>query len=44
MLFGMIAPNNYGAFSLETVVIVSALGAAVIWGLIKMSHKVGQDI
>ncbi|NBX69280.1 MAG: hypothetical protein EBR01_10010 [Proteobacteria bacterium] len=44
MLFGMIAPNNYGAFSWGTVVIVSVVGSVVIWGLIKMSHKVGQTV
>jgi len=44
MLFGMIAPNNYGAFSIGTVVIVSIFSVAVVWGLIKMSHKVGQTV
>ena len=44
MLFAMIAPNNYGAFSMGTLVIVSVIGAGTMWGLIKMSHKVGQTV
>lgn len=44
MLFGMIAPNNYGAFSLCSVVTVSVFSTVIMWGLIKMSHKVGQTV
>jgi uncharacterized membrane protein len=44
MLFGMIAPNNYGAISVGTMVVVIAVGLVVPWGLIKMSAKVGQTI
>lgn len=44
MLFAMIAPNNYGAISVGTVVICVAVGELVIWGLIKTSAKVGTCI
>ena len=44
MLFGMIAPNNYGAFSVCSVVTVSVFSTVIMWGLIKMSHKVGQTV
>lgn len=44
MLFGMIAPSNYGAFSLCSVVTVSVFSTVIMWGLIKMSHKVGQTV
>ncbi len=41
MLFGMIAPNNYGSMSGMTLVICIAVGGAVIWGLYKLAPKVG---
>jgi len=40
MLFGMIGPNNYGAINLVTVIVVTVVGAAVMWGLVKLSAKV----
>ena len=44
MLFCMLAPNNYGAFSLGSLSIVSAISVVTMWGLIKISHKVGQSV
>lgn len=44
MLFAMIAPNNYGAMSGGVLIATIALGCFVIWGFIRMSAKVGQDI
>lgn len=44
MLFAMIAPNNYGAFSICTLLVVSAIGAITMWGFIRMSHKVGRTV
>jgi len=44
MLFGMIAPNNYGAINLGTMIAVIAVGLAVPWCLIKASANVGQTI
>lgn len=44
MLFCMIAPNNYGAFSVLTFVIVAAVGAGVVHLLIKSSYNVGQTV
>lgn len=41
MLFGMIAPNNYGAFSIPTMLIVLVVGLGVIWGLYKIAKQVG---
>jgi hypothetical protein len=42
MLFGMIGPNNYSAFSWGTAFIVTLLGVAVMWSLIRLSPKVGE--
>jgi uncharacterized membrane protein len=44
MLFAMIAPNNYGAMSAGTLLFTIVVGAGTIWGLIKMSPKVGTSI
>lgn len=44
MLFCMIAPNNYGAFDFPTLLAVSAFGVFMIWGMIRMSFKVGQTV
>lgn len=44
MLFGMIAPNNYGAFSWMTLIIVTLVGVAIIYHVIKVSGKVGQTV
>jgi uncharacterized membrane protein len=44
MLFCMIAPNNYGAFSIVTFLVVCVVGAGTVHGLIKMSFKVGQTV
>ena len=44
MLFCMIAPNNYGAFSPCSLAVICVIGAGTMWGLIKMSAKVGQNV
>jgi len=44
LLFSMIAPSNYGAMSVGTLVIVTVVGLGVIHGLIKLSYNVGKDI
>ncbi len=44
MLFCMIAPNNYGAFSIVTFLLVSAIGAATMHFLIKTSATAGSSI
>lgn len=44
MLFGMIAPNNYPSINALTLIVVVAVGLLCIWGMIKMSPKVGTDI
>jgi len=44
MLFAMIAPNNYGAISFGSLLVVIAVGCGTIWLLINASSKVGQDI
>lgn len=42
MLFGMIAPNNYGSASVLAIVLTLVIGMGTIWLLIKASFKVGQ--
>lgn len=44
MLFCMIAPNNFGYFSWPIFIGVSAFAVFNVWGMIRMSFKVGQDI
>ena len=44
MLFGMIAPNNYGAATPLAFVIVMVVGMGTVWFLIKTSFKVGQSV
>lgn len=44
MLFCMIAPNNYGAFSVVTFLIVAAVGAGTVYMLIKKSATAGATI
>jgi uncharacterized membrane protein len=44
MLFGMIAPNNYGSFNLVSLIVVIALGLGTVWGLYKVSPKVGNPL
>ena len=41
MLFGMIAPNNYGSLNFMTLVVVILFAELVIWAAIKISPKVG---
>jgi uncharacterized membrane protein len=43
MLFCMIAPNNYGAFSVVTFLIVAAVGAGTVYLLIKKSATAGAN-
>ena len=46
MLFGMLLPNHGGAltaFDLPTLLIVTAVGLALIWHAIKFSPKVGTS-
>jgi uncharacterized membrane protein len=40
MLFGMIAPNNYGAINILTVLTVVVIGSGTVWVLIKKSSTV----
>ncbi len=42
MLFGMIAPNNYGSLNLCTLLVVVAIAVGTIYTLYKVSPKVGQ--
>jgi len=42
MLFAMIAPNNYGSINAVTLLVSIVVGCGTVWGLIKMSPKVGQ--
>lgn len=42
MLFGMIAPNNYGTINFMTLVVVVVVSLGTVYCLIKMSPKVGQ--
>lgn len=44
MLFAMVAPNNYGAMSVGTLLITIAVGLGLVWGLIKISPKVGTSV
>jgi uncharacterized membrane protein len=44
MLFCMIAPNNYGAFSIPTFVIVTAIALVTVHLLIKKSFTSGSTI
>jgi len=44
MLFCMIAPNNYGAISFPTLLVVIVFSEAVTFGLYKISGKVGQTV
>lgn len=44
MLFGMLAPNHYGAISPVTVVVVTIIGFALIWHCYKFAGKVGQSV
>lgn len=41
MLFGMIAPNHYGAINWVTFGVIFAVGVLVIFVCYKLSHKVG---
>ena len=41
MLFGMIAPNNYGSLNFMTLLVVIIFAELVIWAAIKISPKVG---
>jgi uncharacterized membrane protein len=42
LLFGMVAANNYFSINVLTVLLVTAFGFFIVWGMIRMSHKVGQ--
>ncbi len=44
MLFCMAAPNNYGAFSIVTLVVVSAVGLGIIHLMKKASATVGSTL
>ena len=44
LLFGMLAPQSYGALNLVTLVVVSVIGTLAIWHLIKLSGKVGTGV
>ena len=44
MLFGMLAPNHYGAINVLTALVAIALGLAAIWWAIETSPKVGTSI
>ena len=44
MLFGMLAPNHYGAINMFTALIAIALGLAAIWWAIDSSPKVAKSI
>jgi uncharacterized membrane protein len=44
MLFGMLAPNHYGAINLFTALVAIALGLAAIWWAIDSSAKVAKSI
>jgi uncharacterized membrane protein len=44
MLFGMIAPNNYGAINAVTLVVCIAIGAGVVWAAVKYSPKVDISV
>ena len=42
MLFGMLAPNHYGAFNHLTMAVAIALGVLAIWWSFSASPKVGK--
>ncbi len=44
LLFAMLAPQDYGAFNLVTLAVVTAISAAVVWHLVKFSPKVGTGV
>ena len=44
MLFGMLAPSHYGAVNGVTIVVVLAVGFALIWHFYKFAGKVGQKV
>ncbi len=44
MLFGMLAPNHYGAVNATTIIVAVAVGFALIWHCYKFSGKVGQSV
>ena len=44
MLFGMLAPNHYGAINVFTAIVAIALGLAAIWWAINSAPKVGKSI
>jgi len=44
MLFGMLAPNHYGAINIVTAVVAIALGLFAIWWAYQTAPKVGTSI
>ncbi len=44
MLFGMLAPNHYGAINIVTALLAIALGLAAIWWGISTSPNVGKSV
>ena len=44
LLFAMLAPQDYGAISLVTVIVVTVVGAVAVWHMIKVSPKVGTGV
>jgi uncharacterized membrane protein len=44
MLFGMLAPNHYGAINGVTILVVIATGIVFIWAAIVSSGKVGTSV
>lgn len=44
MLFGMLAPNHYGAFNLPTLLVFTVFGVFVVGHFIMFSGKVGKSV
>lgn len=44
MLFGMLAPNHYGAVNATTIIVAVIIGFAVIWHCYKFAPKVGTKV
>lgn len=44
MLFGMLAPAHYGAFSVVSFLIAAALSCFAIWWVIRTSHTVSTKV
>ena len=44
MLFGMLAPNHFGAFDVPTLIVAIGIALAAIWWAIKSSSSVGTSV